>query len=189
MRRKYVWPVVVVCAGVLISGALVTDTRLWGQYGDPAAVVAESSDSFVFRLELNGDKVADYNECFGLGSRNDIEETDIGAGSVIVRQKTPGALEWQAITLRRVGPSSEQLWSWRRMMEDGHLKDAMRNGAILMVRAGSQETVARWNFTNGWPASLTIEGSTEELTIVHEGLTRVGTTPTTSGGATRSRTS
>jgi phage tail-like protein len=175
MKRTYLWPVIILCAGVLISLTLVADSRLCGQNADIAALSAEPSDSFVFQLELGGQVVAEYTECFGLGSSNEIEEAVIQTNAGAVKQKTPGALEWHNITLKRIGPSSDQVWSsWRKAMEDGKPDEATRNGAIIMSKSGSSEPLARWNLTHAWPASLTIQGSAEELTIVHQGLERVG---------------
>jgi len=159
---------------VLVVFALVGDTRSQGRDGDLAALSAESSESFVFALELTGEIVAEYTECFGLGSGNRIEESVVETDGEAVVRKTPGALEWHNITLRRVGPSDAEVWSWRKAMEDGRLSDAVRDGAIVMFEPGAPQPHARWDFTGGWAASLAIEGSVEELTIVHAGLTRVG---------------
>jgi phage tail-like protein len=163
------------CSAVLISLAFVGDTRSRGQNGGIGALSAELSDSFVFQLELEGQGVvAEYSECFGLGSSNEIEEAVVQTNTGGVKRKTPAVLEWHNITLKRIGPSSGQIWSsWRKAMEDGKLNEAIQDGAIILSRAGSSEPIARWNFTRGWPASLTIEGVVEELTIVHEGVERV----------------
>ncbi len=93
----------------------------------------------------------------------------------MVKEKAPGALEWPAITLRRSTPSDAQVWLWRKALEDGKLDEAIRDGALVMLQAGYSEPIARWSFTRGWPARLTIEGTVEELVIVHEGLKRTDT--------------
>jgi len=174
MRRTYLWPLMILCGAILMSLALFGGARLRGQNGDIAPLSTEASESFVFQLELEGQVVAEYAECFGLGSGNEIEETVVQTTVGAIKRKAPGALEWHNIMLRRIGPSGGQVWSsWRRAMEEGNIKEAMRNGAITMSRAASAEPLARWEFTHGWPVSLTIEGSSEELIIVHEGLQRV----------------
>jgi phage tail-like protein len=177
MRRTYLWPVIILCAAVLISPSLFDDRGLRGDDGGAAPLSPEPSDSFIFQLELGGQVVAEYSECFGLGSSNEIEESVVQTDAGAVKQKTPGVLEWHNITLRRIGPSSAQVWSsWRKAMEDGRPDQAIRNGAIIMFKSGSSEPLAKWDFTQGWPASLTIQGSAEELTIVHQGLERAGGT-------------
>jgi len=181
MKRKYLWPLIILCAAVLISLALVRDTRVQGQGGADAPLSPVDPNSFVFRLELDGEEVGEYTECFGLGSSNEIETTVVQTKNGAVVQKTRGALEWHNITLKRVGPSSAQIWSsWRKAVEEGRLNEAIQNGAIVMSKTGSSEALARWNFTGAWPSSLLIEGSAEELTIVHEGLERVA--PNGDGG-------
>jgi phage tail-like protein len=158
----------------LTSLALVGTSRLRGETVSIEPPTAGPSDSFFFRLELAGQELGDYSECFGLGSSNEIVEdvppTDAG---IPIKRKTPGALEWHNITLKRSSPSDLMVAAWRKAMETGNLKGAMRDGAIVMFKVGSPEPVARWEFRAGWVASLRFDGSMEELIIVHEGLDRV----------------
>jgi phage tail-like protein len=164
----------ILCSAIVISSALCGNKALRGEGADVRALSGEPSGSFLFQLELGGQVVAEYTECFGLGSSNEIGTTVVQTKNGGVVQKTPGALEWHNITLKRIGPSSAQIWSsWRKAMEDGKFNEAIQDGAIVMSEAGSSEALARWKFTRAWPSSLTIEGSVEELTIVHEGLERV----------------
>ncbi len=179
MRRKYIWPIIIICSVVLISLALFGDLRLWGQSVNVESLSAESSGSFIFRLEIDGlAMVEDYDACSGLGSSNDIEENMIMTydGDVVIK-KIPGMLRWHNITLKRTYPGDTRVWSWRKAMEDGNLNEAIRNGVIVMFRAGSPEPVAQWKFTNGWVASLNFNGSEEEVIIVHEGIERVTSSP------------
>jgi hypothetical protein len=174
MKRAYLWPFIILFCLALISATLFGGSKLRGQNSDVEALSGEPSDSFVFALELGGQVLEEYTECFGLGSSNEVEESVIQTNAGAVKKKTPGALEWHNITLRRMGPGDGQVWQlWRKPVEDGKLNEAIQDGAIIMSRAGSSEALARWNFSHGWPASLTIEGSVEVLTIVHDGLQRV----------------
>jgi phage tail-like protein len=174
MKRTFLWPLVIFCGALLIFLSLLGDSRTRGQTNDTTPVSPEPSDSFVFQLELEGKGVvAEYTECFGLGSSNHIEESVVQTNGGAIKQKTPGALEWHNITLRRKGSPDADVWAWREAMEGGKTDDAIRNGAIVMLRVGWPEALARWNFTQGWPASLIIKGSFQELTIVHNGLQRV----------------
>jgi phage tail-like protein len=174
MKRQYFWSFVIISSSVLVLLALVGNARLWGGTAGGETPLFPSPDTFYFQLELAGQVVGDYSECFGLGSSNqisqDIVQTDTG---VLVAQKTPGVLEWNNITLKRSTPSDMVVVAWRATVEGGHVTEAMRDGAIVMFRAGSAEPLARWNFHNGWPARLTFEGAKDELTIVHDGLERV----------------
>jgi len=176
MKRHYVWAVVLMGSAGLTSLALVGTSRLRGETTSVEPPAAEASDSYFFRLELAGQEVGDYSECFGLGSSNEIVEdvppTDAG---IPVKHKTPGTLEWHNITLKRSSPGDLMVAAWRKDMESGDLTKAIRDGAVVMFKVGTTEPVARWEFRRGWAVSLRFDGSMEELTIVHEGLDRVAT--------------
>jgi hypothetical protein len=111
MKRHYRWPVVILCGAALTSLALVGTARLQGGTGDIEMLSAGAGDYFFFRLELAGVAAGDYSECFGLGSSNEIEEEVTQVGGVVVKQKTPGLLEWQNITLKRNSPSDVRVAS------------------------------------------------------------------------------
>jgi phage tail-like protein len=72
------------------------------------------------------------------------------------------------------------LWDWRQLVEDGKVKDARKNGSIVMYDRELKEA-ARWNFSNAWPSKISgpapkadgNEIGVEELTIVHEFIKRV----------------
>jgi len=182
MRRKYFWSIVLSCGIVLAAFLLTGQARLWGQGFGQGAVSTAASDSYVYRLLLNGDSVEVYGECSGLGSSSDIEQqkvvTDKG---VVAWQMSPGALHWDSITLKRDSLSSVQVWQWRKSVEEGRLTEAIKSGSIVMLGSNSSQEYARWNFTNGWPARLSLDEGVEELVIVHDGLTLVtpGTGTTT----------
>jgi len=177
MERKYSWALIVLSVAIAGSVALNGPSRLWGQ-----RVEVEAAEPYVFVLLLGEQAVGEYAECRGLGSRNDIDAiTSVAGPGIVVAEKTPGRLWWNDITLTRIGPSDPPVWEWRRAMEDLSFGPAIRDGAILMYRAGAAEPVAQWRFESGWAASLVLNGAVEELTIVHAGLERVGV----GGGAVR----
>lgn len=185
MRGKCSWSIVVLCGVALVAFLLSGEARLWGQKVGEEAISIAASDSYVYRLLLNGDAVEVYGECSGLGSSSDLEQqkvvTDKG---VVAWQMSPGALHWDSITLKRDSLSSVQVWQWRKSVEEGRLTEAIKSGSIVMLGSNSSQEYARWNFTNGWPARLSLNEGVEELVIVHDGLTLVtaGT-----GGTTKKR--
>jgi phage tail-like protein len=172
------------CGVALAAFLLSGPARLWGQKAGDEAVSIAASDSYVYRLLLNGDPVEVYSECSGLGSSSDIKQQKIVNGKgVVAWQASPGALHWDSITLKRDLLSNAQIWQWRKNVEDGRLAEAMKSGSIVMLGSNSSQEYARWNFTNGWPARLSLNEGVEELVIVHDGLTLV-VPGTTSGGGT-----
>ena len=72
------------------------------------------------------------------------------------------------------------LWEWRKLVEDGDVEGARRDGSVVMFDQHLKEK-ARWNFMQAWPSKISgptpkAEGNEitlEEITIVHEYITRV----------------
>jgi hypothetical protein len=191
MERTHSFLRILIGSVVVFCLFVVGDGLLRGQGGGAAAVAVAEPNSYVFQLELGGVIVAEYTQCSGLGSASDILQDTVAAttpdamGTVI--QKSPGALRWPEIKLRRKGLSNATVWSWRRDMERGNTGQAFRDGSITVVTAGPASVwVGRWAFHNGWAARLTFDSAGEELAIVHQGLESVGSSPATATRATRS---
>jgi phage tail-like protein len=136
---------------------------------------------FHFGLEVQGRVNGYFTEIGGLGSENElIEHKVMGPKGQQIVQMIPGRLKWQPITLKRGVTSVRDVWDWRKMVEDGKVNDARSNGSIIMFDQNLTE-IARWDFVRGWPSKvsgpqLQSDSNTfgiEEMTIVHEGITRV----------------
>jgi phage tail-like protein len=92
----------------------------------------------------------------------------------------PGRMTWNNITLKRGITDAMDMWDWRKLVEEGKIDDARKNGAIVMFNQQG-EPVARWEFINAWPSKLTgptadatsNEAAIEELEITHEGYERM----------------
>ena len=137
--------------------------------------------SFHFAIEMQGQVTGYFTECSGLGSEHEVIEHKIvdDRGREII-QKIPGRMKWQDVSLKRGITKAMDIWDWRKMVEDGDVEGARRNGSIVMFDQELKE-VARWNFERGWPVSVTgpqLQSDSnafgvEELKLCHEGLTRV----------------
>jgi phage tail-like protein len=135
---------------------------------------------FNFRLEIEGKLAGYFTEVSGIGSENEIVEHKVvdDNGHEIV-QKIPGRLKWQDVTLKRGITDKMDIWDWRKLVEEGKMKDARTNCSIIMMDR-NYEDVARWDFVNAWPSKVTgpsvksdsNEFGVEEVTLVHEGLMR-----------------
>jgi phage tail-like protein len=110
---------------------------------------------FNFRLEIEGKLAGYFTEVGGIGSENEIVEHKIvnDKGQEIV-QKIPGRLKWQDVTLKRGITDKMDIWEWRKLVEEGKMKDARTNCSIIMMDR-NYEDVARWNFVNAWPSKVT----------------------------------
>ena len=151
----------------------------------PAVVDTAREDpliGFNFSLEVGGGKISGYfTEVSGLGSETKTIKQQVvnNKGQMVVLQ-VPGRLEWGDIVLKRGITSNLDMWKWRKQVEDGEVDKARMNGSIVMYDQTLSE-VARWNFTQAWPSKISgpapkadsNEIGVEELTLVHEYITRV----------------
>jgi phage tail-like protein len=136
---------------------------------------------FNFALDVSGTIKGYFTEVSGIGSENEVvEQKVVNEKGIEIVLRIPGRLKWGDITLKRGITSSMDLWDWRKKVEDGKVKDARKNGSIVMFDRELKES-ARWNFVNAWPSKITgpapksdsNEIGIEELTLVHEHITRV----------------
>jgi phage tail-like protein len=134
-----------------------------------------------FGVEIQGVVSGYFQEVSGLGSENEVVESKlVNEKGVEVVLKQPGRLKWENIVLKRGITSNMDIWTWRKMVEDGDIAGARQNGSIVMFDQGLGE-VARWNFENAWPVKVTgpspkadsNEIGVEELTVAHEFIERV----------------
>lgn len=150
----------------------------------PEAIDTSREDPLVgfhFALEVQ-DQIAGYfTECSGIGSENEIiTHNVVNEKGVEVVLKIPGRLKWGDITLKRGITTNLDLWDWRKLIEDGKVGEARRDGSVVMFDQTLTE-VARWNFNQAWPAKISgpvpkAEGNeivVEEITICHEYIARV----------------
>jgi len=133
-----------------------------------------------FGVEFQGQISGAFRECTGMGSENEIVEYKAsGAKGEFLIQKVPGRMKWNNITLKRGITDNIELWKWRKLVEEGKIEDARRNGSIVMYTQAGQE-MARWDFIRAWPSKINgptanagnNEVGIEELEITHEGYSR-----------------
>lgn len=136
---------------------------------------------FHFAVDIQGHVVGYFTEVSGLGSEQEVvEHKVVNEAGVEVVMKIPGRLKWENIVLKRGITSNMDIWTWRKMVEDGNVTGARADGSIVMYDQGLAE-VARWNFQSAWPVKVTgpsvksdsNEIGVEELTIAHEYIVRV----------------
>lgn len=134
-----------------------------------------------FGVEFQGQVVGAFRECTGLGSENEVVEYKAsGQKGDFVIKKLPGRLKWNNITLKRGVTDSMDAWKWRKLVEQGKISDARKNGTITMYNQQG-DAIAKWNFTNAWPSKISgpeanagnNEVAIEELELTHEGYERV----------------
>jgi phage tail-like protein len=150
----------------------------------PSAIDTSREDPLVgfhFAIDVQGVIKGYFTEVSGLGSESEIaEQKVVSEKGVQVVLKVPGRVKWGDITLKRGLTSNIDLWNWRKMVEDGNVKAARKNGSIIMFDQ-SLKPVAQWDFKNAWPSKISGPSvksddnslTMEEMTIVHEYIVRV----------------
>ncbi|MEO8394712.1 MAG: phage tail protein [Chloroflexota bacterium] len=135
---------------------------------------------FHFKIDVQGKVTGYFTECSGLGSEHEVIEHKVvdQQGRDLI-QKLPGRLKWQDITLKRGITATMDVWTWRKMVEDGNVEGARSNGTITMLDQGLKP-LAMWTFERAWPIKVTgpqLQSDSnafgiEEMVICHEELIR-----------------
>ena len=99
--------------------------------------------SYHFLLEI----VGGFKTVSGMDSETEIIEFKQG-NDLIVRKK-PGRTTYSNIILERGYTATDDLWQWRKNIEDGKID--RRAGSIIILDQDGQTEVARYNFYEGWP--------------------------------------
>jgi phage tail-like protein len=90
--------------------------------------------------------VGGFSQVSGLGSETEVIEHFVGNASAPIR--VPGRTRYSNVVLTRGVTNSNELYRWRRSVEQGH--DDRRSGSIILLDASMNER-ARWNFFDAWP--------------------------------------
>jgi phage tail-like protein len=133
---------------------------------------------FKFKVQIDGITKAGFREVSGLDAGTDAVDYRDGDGTTT--RKLAGLQKFSNITLKRGITEDQDLWKWRSIVMDGKIKDARKNGQIILLDDEGKEA-AEWTFTDGWPTKWTgptfnataNEVAIDTLEITHEGLKRV----------------
>ncbi len=138
--------------------------------------------AFKFGLEIEGKLSGFFTSVEGIGSESEVVEHKIvnpETGETII-QKIPGRMAWTDVVLKRGVTSTIDIWEWRQQIVDGAVEEARTNCSVVAYNQANEE-IARWNLESSWPSKVTgpqmdsasQDYMVEEVTIVHEGMTRV----------------
>jgi phage tail-like protein len=109
--------------------------------------------SYNFLLEIQGvindtkTIVGGFKSVSGMDSETEIIEFKQGNDTVV--RKKPGRTSYADIVLERGYTATDDLWTWRKNIEDGKID--RRSGSIIVLDQDGQTEVARYNFYEGWP--------------------------------------
>jgi phage tail-like protein len=132
-----------------------------------------------FLLEIDGITQAGFSEATIPDTSQDPIEYREGNEIPTVR-KIPGLIKYGNLSLKWGITDSLELYEWRKLVEQGKMKDARRNIAVILLdEEGNPKS--RWEFVFAWPTKydapdLNAKGNDiaiETLDIAHEGMVRV----------------
>jgi phage tail-like protein len=134
---------------------------------------------FKFRVQVDGIQRAGFREVSGLDSATDAVDYREGDDKLMTISKLSGLKKFANITFKRGITDDLDLWKWRKQVMDGKIKDARKNGSIVLMDDEGND-VAQWDFREAWPTKWTgptfnataNEVAIDTLEITHEGLDR-----------------
>jgi phage tail-like protein len=91
--------------------------------------------------------VGGFKSVSGMDSETEIIEFKQGNDKVV--RKKPGRTTYANIVLERGYTASDDLWQWRKNIEDGKID--RRAGSVIILDQDGETEVARYNFYQGWP--------------------------------------
>ena len=114
--------------------------------------------SFHFLLEIQGiindNKiiVGGFKSVSGMDSQTEVVEFKQGNDKVV--RKKPGRTTYSNIVLERGYTATDDLWLWRKNIEDGKID--RRSGSIIVLDQDGATEVARYNFFEAWPCKWNV---------------------------------
>ena len=114
--------------------------------------------AYNFLLEISGvindNKVivGGFKSVSGMDSETEIIE--FKQGNDLVVRKKPGRTTYNNIVLERGYTATDDLWQWRKNIEDGIID--RRAGTITMLDNDLETIVAEFNFSEAWPCKWVV---------------------------------
>jgi len=145
----------------------------------PAGKRKDPYKNFRFLLEIDDITQAGFREVTVPDSTQDPIEYREGNEPITAR-KLPGLIKYGNVSLKWGITDSFDLYDWRKMVEDGNIKKARKNVAIVVLDDEGNQA-ARWEFSQAWPTKYDApdlnatanEIAIETLEIAHEKMERI----------------
>jgi len=109
---------------------------------------------FNFFLEIGGLNTGKEKTIVGgfksmSGMTSETEIIEFKQGNDMVVRKKPGRTTYANIVLERGYTATDDLWAWRKSIEDGNID--RRAGTITCLDNDGESIVAEFNFYEAWP--------------------------------------
>ena len=114
--------------------------------------------SYHFLLEIQG-VISDNKVIVGgfksvTGMDSETEIIEFKQGNDLVVRKKPGRTTYANVVLERGYTATDDLFQWRKNIEDGKID--RRAGSVIILDQDGQSEVARYNFFEGWPCKWNV---------------------------------
>lgn len=122
--------------------------------------------AYAFMVEIDGIEVFGFKEVSGLSNNTDIYEYQEG-GENQFTHKLIGQTTFSNLLLKHGVVLDEEIYNWRKLVIDGKIHQALRDGTITLVGEGTSKDRS-WNFYKAWPCKWevnTLSGTSNELVI------------------------
>ena len=113
--------------------------ELFGNYNFLLEIAGITGDSKVI--------VGGFKAVSGMDSETEIVEFKQGNDKVV--RKKPGRTTYANLTLERGFTATDDLWQWRKNIEDGLID--RRSGSVIVLDQDGETEVSRYNFYEAWP--------------------------------------
>ena len=118
--------------------------QLFGQYNFLLEIQGVVSDNKII--------VGGFKSVSGMDSETEVISFKQGNDTVV--RKKPGRTTYANIVLERGYTATDDLWQWRKNIEDGKID--RRSGSVIILDQDGQTEVARYNFYEGWPCKWNV---------------------------------
>ena len=114
--------------------------------------------NYHFLLEISGITgdtktiVGGFKTVSGMDSETEVVEFKQGNDKVV--RKKPGRTTYANISLERGFTATDDLWAWRKDIEEGNID--RRSGSVIILDNDNETEVARYNFYEGWPCKWNV---------------------------------
>ena len=110
--------------------------------------------SFRFRLEIQDKLAGVFLSVSGINVNIESTQHDITERTKQISRRIPGRVSYGDLQLSRGATMNDDIYEWLEALQQGETE---RHNGSLILEDGSGKEVARWDFENAWPMSLSYD--------------------------------
>ena len=118
------------------------------------SLVEDQILSFRFRLEIQDKLAGVFLSISGLNINIESTTHTITESTKQIQRRLPGRVSYGDLQLSRGATANNDIYDWFVDLQEGKVE--RHNGSIIL-QDGSGKDVARWDFENCWPMSMSFD--------------------------------